>query len=74
MRKHNGLSTLEFIILLIVFAVACYLFVPRFVELDSENIEAQWQDTKKKAEHVAETLSNKATYDRIEQGMGKSEE
>jgi Tfp pilus assembly protein PilE len=73
MKFQKGLSTIEFILLLIVLGVVAYVVVPRYINLEPENIEAKWQQTKQKAEHVSETLSNKATYDRIEQEMGKSE-
>lgn len=73
MKFQKGLSTIEFILLLIVLGVVAYVVVPRYINLEPENIEVKWQQTKQKAEHVSETLSNKATYDRIEQEMGKSE-
>ena len=72
MRIVKGLSRIELVVVLAFIAVAGYLVLPRFVSFEPEVYEQQWQDTVQKAEHVAETLSNKQTYDRIEEEMGKS--
>ncbi|MDF2155630.1 MSHA biogenesis protein MshA [Vibrio sp. CAU 1672] len=74
MRQSSGLSTTEFIVLLTFFAVAGYVLLPRFISIEPEMVEATWQETKHKAEQVTETLSNKATYDRIEQELGRGED
>lgn len=72
MRKSSGLSAIEFVVALIILGVISYVVLPRFISVEPEVYEQHWEDTVQKAEHVAETLSNKQTYDRIEEEMGKS--
>ncbi|MDV6253636.1 MSHA biogenesis protein MshA [Vibrio sp. EA2] len=72
MRKSQGLSSKEFIIVLIILGVVGYVLLPRFISFEPETYEAKWEQTKQTAEHVSETLSNKETYDRIEQELGRS--
>ncbi len=72
MRKSQGLSSKEFIIVLIILGVVGYVLLPRFIIFEPETYEAKWEQTKQTAEHVSETLSNKETYDRIEQELGRS--
>ncbi|EGQ9823337.1 MSHA biogenesis protein MshA [Vibrio parahaemolyticus] len=72
MRKSSGLSAIEFVVVLIILGVIGYVVLPRFISVEPEVYEQHWEDTVQKAEHVAETLSNKQTYDRIEEEMGKS--
>ncbi|MGR5278981.1 pilus assembly FimT family protein [Vibrio rotiferianus] len=74
MRIVKGLSRIELVVVLAFIAVAGYLVLPRFVSFEPEVYEQHWEDTVQKAEHVAETLSNKQTYDRIEEEMGKSKD
>ncbi|TMX56180.1 MSHA biogenesis protein MshA [Vibrio rotiferianus] len=74
MHKSSGLSAIELLVVLIILGVIGYVVLPRFISFEPETYEAKWEQTKQTAEHVSETLSNKATYDRIEQEMGKSEE
>ncbi|HBH7880566.1 MSHA biogenesis protein MshA [Vibrio mytili] len=72
MRKSQGLSSIEFIVVLIILGVVGYVVLPRFISFEPETYEATWQETKQKAEHVSESLSNKATYDRIEEELERS--
>ncbi|EDP58132.1 hypothetical protein [Vibrio sp. AND4] len=77
MRKLSGLSAIEFVSVLIIFAVVGYVVLPRFISVEPEifeleTYEAKWQHTKQTAEHVSETLSNKETYDRIEEELERS--
>ncbi|WP_162889704.1 MSHA biogenesis protein MshA [Vibrio sp. dhg] len=72
MPKSQGLSSIEFVVVLIVLGVIVYLLLPRFINFEPETYEAKWEQTKQTAEHVSETLSNKETYDRIEQELGRS--
>lgn len=72
MRKSSGLSSVEFIAVLVILGVIGYVVLPRFISAESEHIEAQWQVTKQKAQYVSETLSNKQTYDRIEEELERS--
>ncbi|EPN4980694.1 MULTISPECIES: MSHA biogenesis protein MshA [Vibrio] len=72
MKSIRGLSTTEFIVLLTFFAVAGYVLLPRYISFGPETYEAKWEQTKQTAEHVSETLSNKETYDRIEEEISRS--
>ncbi|UYI46794.1 MSHA biogenesis protein MshA [Vibrio natriegens] len=72
MRKSQGLSSIEFVVVLIVLGVVGYVLLPRFISAEPETYEAKWEQTKQTAEHVSETLSNKQTYDRIEQELSRS--
>ncbi|NOH49624.1 MSHA biogenesis protein MshA [Vibrio rotiferianus] len=72
MRQSSGLSALEFVAVLIILGVIGYVVLPRFISFEPETYEAKWEQTKQTAEHVSETLSNKQTYDRIEEEMGRS--
>ncbi len=63
---------MESLVLLIFIAVVGYMVLPRFISFEPEIYEAKWEQTKQTAEHVSETLSNKETYDRIEQELGRS--
>ncbi|WP_256936370.1 MSHA biogenesis protein MshA, partial [Vibrio diabolicus] len=49
-----------------------YVVLPRFISFEPETYETKWEQTKQTAEHVSETLSNKETYDRIEEEIGRS--
>ncbi|EGQ7799911.1 MSHA biogenesis protein MshA [Vibrio parahaemolyticus] len=69
MRKSSGLSAIEFVVVLIILGVIGYVVLPRFISFEPETYEAKWEQT---AEHVSETLSNKETYDRIEEEIGRS--
>ncbi|WP_257970268.1 MSHA biogenesis protein MshA, partial [Vibrio parahaemolyticus] len=68
----RGLTTREFVVLLVFFSVLGYVVLPRFISFEPETYEAKWEQTKQTAEHVSETLSNKETYDRIEEEIGRS--
>ncbi|HCE3303891.1 TPA: type II secretion system protein [Vibrio parahaemolyticus] len=69
MRKSSGLSAIEFVVVLIILGVIGYVVLPRFISFEPETYEAKWEQT---TEHVSETLSNKETYDRIEEEIGRS--
>ena len=69
MRKSLGLSTTEWVVLLAVLGVLGFIVLPKWISFEPETYEKKWQQTKEKAEHVSETLSNKATYDEIEQEL-----
>ncbi|WP_257967440.1 MSHA biogenesis protein MshA, partial [Vibrio parahaemolyticus] len=60
------------VVLLVFFSVLGYVVLPRFISFEPETYEAKWEQTKQTAEHVYETLSNKETYDRIEEEIGRS--
>ena len=70
--KNSGYSRIEYIVVLILLGVISYVLLPRFISFEPETYEAKWEQTKQTAEHVSETLSNKETYDRIEQELGRS--
>ncbi len=72
MKSTSGLSTMESLVLLIFISVVGYVVLPRFISFEPEIYEAKWEQTKQTAEHVSETLSNKETYDRIEEELGRS--
>ncbi|ALG50648.1 MSHA biogenesis protein MshA [Vibrio parahaemolyticus] len=72
MKDNRGLTTREFVVLLVFFSVLGYVVLPRFISFEPETYEAKWEQTKQTAEHVSETLSNKETYDRIEEEIGRS--
>ncbi|HCG7481635.1 TPA: MSHA biogenesis protein MshA [Vibrio parahaemolyticus] len=72
MRKSSGLSAIEFVVVLIILGVVGYVVLPRFISFEPETYEAKWEQTKQTADHVSETLSNKETYDRIEEEIGRS--
>jgi type II secretory pathway pseudopilin PulG len=69
MRKTSGLSAIEFVVVLIILGVIGYVVLPRFISFAPETYQTKWEDTKQQAEQVSETLSNKHTYDLIEQEM-----
>jgi hypothetical protein len=71
-KDNRGLTTREFVVLLVFFSVLGYVVLPRFISFEPETYEAKWEQTKQTAEHVSETLSNKETYDRIEEEIGRS--
>ncbi|HHG3227305.1 TPA: MSHA biogenesis protein MshA [Vibrio parahaemolyticus] len=72
MKDNRGLTTREFVVLLVFFSVLGYVVLPRFISFEPETYEAKWEQTKQTAEHVSETLSNKETYDRIEEELERS--
>ncbi|MGR5245979.1 MULTISPECIES: MSHA biogenesis protein MshA [Vibrio] len=72
MRTSSGLSSVEFAVVLILLGVVGYVVLPRFISFESEQVEAQWEVTKQKAQHVSESLSNKKTYDRIEEELERA--
>ncbi|AVF66849.1 MSHA biogenesis protein MshA [Vibrio alginolyticus] len=72
MRIVKGLSRIEFVVILVFIATAGYIVLPRYISFEPEIYEAKWEQTKQTAEHVSETLSNKETYDRIEEEIGRS--
>ncbi|TOM34085.1 MSHA biogenesis protein MshA [Vibrio parahaemolyticus] len=72
MRKSSGLSAIEFVVVLVILGVIGYVVLPRFISFEPETYEAKWEQTKQTAEHVSETLSNKETYDRIEEEISRS--
>ncbi|CDU00445.1 MULTISPECIES: hypothetical protein [Vibrio diabolicus subgroup] len=72
MKDNRGLTTREFVVLLVFFSVLGYVVLPRFISFEPETYETKWEQTKQTAEHVSETLSNKETYDRIEEEIGRS--
>nr|WP_321381271.1 MSHA biogenesis protein MshA [uncultured Vibrio sp.] len=74
MRQSSGLSSIEFVVVLIILGVIGYVVLPRFISVEPDTYKAKWEQTKQTAEHVSETLSNKQTYDRIEQELGRSKE
>ncbi len=67
MRQSLGLSSIEFVIVLVTCGVVGYLLLPRFISVEPETYQVKWQETKEAAQQVSETLSKKHTYDRIEQ-------
>lgn len=72
MSKTSGLSAIEFMVVLIILGVIGYVVLPRFISFEPETYQTKWEETKQQAEQVSETLSNKETYDRIEQELGRS--
>lgn len=72
MRNSSGFSAIEFVVVLIILGVVGYVVLPRFISFEPETYEAKWEQTKQTAEHVSETLSNKETYDRIEEELERS--
>ncbi|MGR5422338.1 MSHA biogenesis protein MshA [Vibrio sp. PNB22_4_1] len=72
MRKSSGLSSVEFAVVLILLGVVGYVVLPRFISFEAETYEAKWEQTKQTAEHVSESLSNKKTYDRIEEELERA--
>ncbi|MGR5069512.1 MSHA biogenesis protein MshA [Vibrio alfacsensis] len=72
MRKPSGLSSVEFAVVLILLGVVGYVVLPRFISFESEQVEAKWEVTKQKAQYVSETLSNKQTYDCIEEELERA--
>ncbi|MGR5302085.1 MSHA biogenesis protein MshA [Vibrio alfacsensis] len=72
MRKPSGLSSVEFAVILILLGVVGYVVLPRFISFEAETYEAKWEQTKQTAEHVSESLSNKQTYDRIEEELERA--
>ncbi|MCQ9066664.1 MSHA biogenesis protein MshA [Vibrio diabolicus] len=72
MRIVKGLSRIELVVILSFIAIVGYIVLPRYVSFEPEIYEAKWEQTKQTAEHVSETLSNKETYDRIEEEIGRS--
>lgn len=72
MRKSSGLSSVEFVVVLIILGVVGYVVLPRFISFEVESYEAKWEQTKQTAEHVSESLSNKKTYDRIEKELDEA--
>ena len=72
MRQSSGFSAIEFVVVLIILGVIGYVVLPRFISFEPETYEAKGEQTKQTAEHVSETLSNKETYDRIEEEIGRS--
>ncbi|CAE6890317.1 hypothetical protein ACOMICROBIO_GDFFDHBD_00855 [Vibrio sp. B1REV9] len=72
MRKSSGLSSVEFVVVLVLLGVVGYVVLPRFISFEAETYEAKWEQTKQTAEHVSESLSNKKTYDRIEKELDEA--
>lgn len=72
MRIVKGLSRIELVVILSFIAIVGYIVLPRYVSFEPEIYEAKWEQTKQTAEHVSETLSNKETYDRIDEEIGRS--
>ncbi|HHX8308715.1 MSHA biogenesis protein MshA [Vibrio diabolicus] len=72
MRIVKGLSRIELVVILVLIAITGYIVLPSYVSFEPETYEAKWEQTKQTAEHVSETLSNKETYDRIEEEIGRS--
>ncbi|PFG55203.1 hypothetical protein ATG66_1470 [Vibrio sp. ES.051] len=72
MRQSSGLSSIEFVVVLTVLGVIGYVILPRFISFEPETYEAKWEQTKQTVEHVSESLSNKQTYDRIEDELERS--
>ncbi|HHX8300028.1 TPA: MSHA biogenesis protein MshA [Vibrio diabolicus] len=72
MRIVKGLSRIELVVILSFIAIVGYIVLPRYVNFEPETYEAKWEHTKQTAEHVSETLSNKETYDRIEEEISRS--
>jgi len=72
LRIVKGLSRIELVVILSFIAIVGYIVLPRYVNFEPEIYEAKWEQTKQTAEHVSETLSNKETYDRIEEEIGRS--
>ncbi|EMV2918184.1 MULTISPECIES: Tfp pilus assembly protein FimT/FimU [Vibrio] len=72
MRIVKGLSRIELVVILVLIAITGYIVLPSYVSFEPETYEAKWEQTKQTAEHVSETLSNKETYDRIEEEISRS--